>query len=89
MDFLNRIKGKLQPHHTAGGFEKDLQDQALFCEYNESPQIVNQLICIAEEADTRVWLHVVKLAGERKLVICADTDVYRISFSVITGTGIN
>ena len=61
-DFLKRIKRKLQPHqrfYTAGGFEEDLQNQALFCAHNESPQIDNRLLCSAEEADTRVWLHVV------------------------------
>lgn len=90
-DFLNRIKQKLQPHqrfYTAGGFEDNLQNQALFCVYNKSPQIDNQLICNAEEADTRVWLHVVKSAGKSKLVISADTDVYHIGLPVIAGTNI-
>ena len=32
----------------------------------------------AEEADTRVWLHVLRSPGTRKLVYSPDTDVYHI-----------
>ena len=33
----------------------------------------------AEEADTRVWLHIRNSAGQRKLIYSPDTDVYHIS----------
>ena len=33
----------------------------------------------AEEADTRVWLHVLRSPGRRKLVCFPDTDVYHIN----------
>lgn len=36
------------------------------------------LTCNAEEADTRVWLHVVHSVGTKKLLISPDTDVYHI-----------
>ena len=40
-----------------------------------------QLLCNAEESDTRVWLHVVQSAGDKKLLFSPDTDVYHIGLS--------
>ena len=37
-----------------------------------------QLLCTAKESDTRVWLHVVHSAGNKKLFFSPDTDVYHI-----------
>ena len=39
-------------------------------------QPVPTLSCGAEEADTRVWLHVLRSPGTRKLVCYPDKDVY-------------
>ena len=41
-----------------------------------------QLMCNAEESDTRVWLHVVHSAGSKKLLFSPDTDVYHIGLSL-------
>ena len=38
----------------------------------------SQFLCNAEESDTRVWLHVVHNAGNKKLLFSPDTDVYHI-----------
>ena len=35
----------------------------------------------AEEADTRVWLHVTHSAGNRKHIFSPDTDVYHIGLT--------
>ena len=37
-----------------------------------------QLLCNAEESDTRVWLHVVHSACNKKLLFSPDTGVYHI-----------
>ena len=41
------------------------------------------LSCGAEEADTRVWLHVLRSPGTRKLVCSPDTDVYHIGLPLM------
>ena len=46
-------------------------------------QPVPTLSCGAEEADTRVWLHVLRSPGTRKLVCSPDTDVYHIGLPLI------
>ena len=46
-------------------------------------QPVPTLSCGAEEADTRVWLHVPRSPGTRKLVCSPDTDVYHIGLPLI------
>ena len=46
-------------------------------------QPVPTLFCEAEEADTRVWLHVLRSPGTRKLVCSPDTDVYHIGLLLI------
>ena len=91
-DLVHRIRRKLQPHQkfvTVGGFNEILQNQALFSVHNDSPKVDNRLTCNAEESDTRIWLHVVKSTGERKLVISPDTDVYHIGLPFVAGTNIN
>ena len=34
--------------------------------------------CVAEEGDTRVWLHIDRTPGRKKLIYSPDTDVYHI-----------
>ena len=46
-------------------------------------QPVPTLSCGAEEADTRVWLHVLRSPGTRKLVCSPDTDVYHIGLPLM------
>ena len=46
--------------------------------YNEEPTVESN----AEEADTRVWLHVVKSSGRRVLIYSPDTDVLHIGLLV-------
>ena len=90
-DLVNRIRRKLRPNQkffTAGGFSGNLQNQTLCSAHNDRPKVDNRLTCNAEEADTRIWLHVIKSAGEKKLVISADTDVYHVGLPVVAGTSI-
>ena len=46
--------------------------------YNEEPTLESN----AEEADTRVWMHVVKSSGRRVLIYSPDTDVLHIGLLV-------
>ena len=41
------------------------------------------LECDAEESDTRVWLHVLRSSGHKKLLYSPNTDVYHIGLTVI------
>ena len=41
------------------------------------------LVCDAEESDTRVWLHVLRSSGRKKLLHSPDTDVYHIGLTLI------
>lgn len=51
-------------------------DERCMCVTASGMQVCPQLACNAEEADTRVWLHVMHSTGTRKLLISPDTDVY-------------
>ena len=46
-------------------------------------QPVPSLSCGAEEADMRVWLHVLRSPGAHKLVCSPDTDVYHIGLPLV------
>ena len=74
---------------TAGGFDGTLQNQAMFTEFNAHPQPDSRLVCNAEETDYRIWLHVLNSAGEKKLVLSPDTDVYHIGLPQIVGTNLD
>ena len=52
-------------------------------------QPVPTLSCEAEEADTRVWLHVLRSPETRKLVCSPDTDVYHIGLPLISDRSID
>ena len=87
--FLKKIKQKLQPQQrfvTAGGFSGVLSNQALFTEPNRTPQCDSRLACNAEESDMRIWLHVIHSAGQKKLVLSPDTDVYHIGLPIVSQT---
>ena len=53
---------------------------------NTNPQSDDALSCNAEEADTRIWLHVANSAGHNKLVLSPDTDVYHIGLPIVAET---
>ena len=72
-----------QPFVTAGGFEGSLQDEALMVQLHSLPRTDPMLCCNAEEADTRIWLHVAHSAKTNKLVVSPDTDVYHIGLPII------
>jgi hypothetical protein len=46
-------------------------------------QPLSTLNCGSEEADTRIWLHVLHNQYSRVLV-CSDTDVYHIGFPLLS-----
>ena len=76
--FLNTITRKLNPHQrfvTAGRLDDTLRNKALYVEGNNSAKCDDCLTCNAEESDTRIWLHVTRSQGQRKLVLSPDTDV--------------
>ena len=74
---------------TAGGFDGTQQNQAMFTEFNAHPQPDSRLMCNAEETDYWIWLHVLNSAGEKKLVLSPDTDVYHIGLPHIVGTDLD
>ena len=87
--FLENIQRKLQPHQrfvTGGGFNGALSNKAMFVSFNTKPEFDAILQSNAEEADTRIWLHVKSSAGRRKLVLSPDTDVYHIGLPIIAQT---
>ena len=61
----------------AGCFDGVEEDQAWEVGV-EGVQPVHDLHCEAEEADTRVWIHVLRSPATRKLLCSPDTDVYHI-----------
>ena len=90
--FVDKMKRKLltqQKFVTAGGFSGTLQDQAVYVKSSGPPQRDDMLKCNAEETDTRVWLHVVHSAGQKKLVLSPDTDVYHIGLPYIAGSNLD
>ena len=66
----------------AGCFNRVEEDQSWEVSTGGA-QPVPTLSCEAEEADTRVWLHVLRSPGTRKLVCSPDTDVYHIGLPLI------
>ena len=61
----------------------------MFVRLNASAQCDSQLESNAEESDTRIWLHVMNSAGQNKLVLSPDTDVYHIGLPFIAGTNLS
>ena len=55
----------------------------------EGLQSDDALSCNAEEADTRIWLHVANSAGHKKLVLSPDTDVYHIGLPIVAETDLD
>ena len=55
--------------------QRSIARQRNVCPIKHPPQSDNTLLCNAEEADTRVWLHTLNSPGLRKLILSPDTDV--------------
>lgn len=92
LHFIQKIKQKLRPQQkfvTAGGLEGSLRNQALFINFNGTPQHDAQLSCNAEECDTRIWLHTINSFGQKKLILSPDTDVYHIGLPIIAETNLD
>jgi len=71
-----------QKMYVSGSHEGPKADKAYYATplstYNEEPNLESN----AEEADTRVWLHVVKSSGRRVMIYSPDTDVLHIGLLV-------
>ncbi len=52
------------------------------CEEKNRPQPDPEYTCNAEEADTRVWLHIKQTKHKRVLLMSPDTDVYHIGLGL-------
>ena len=69
----------------AGCFQGDGEEEAWVVTSNKKEPI-STLKYDAEEADTRIWLHVLRSTGTKKLVCSPDTDVFHIGLSLIDST---
>ena len=69
---------KNQTLYVAGAFDGDITDTAWFVHGQDSPQPDPRFTCVAEETDTRLWLHVRNTKCHRILIMSPDTDVYNI-----------
>ena len=58
---MSRVLHQNQRFVTAGSFNDQFQDKAMFVCKNTNPQSDDALSCNAEEADTRIWLHETQL----------------------------
>ena len=70
---------------VAGGFQGNVEDSAWFVTSGSAPQPEPAYTCIAEETDTRLWLHVKQTPCNRVLVRSPDTDVYHIGLPLHHG----
>ena len=79
--FLDRAGTYLETGQTlyvAGCFEGETVNTAWFVHEDKRPQPHPAFTCNAEEADTRIWLHVTNTVHRRLLIVSPDTDVYHI-----------
>ena len=79
--FLHNVTRHLRQDNiflVAGGFEGDIQDTAWFVSYGSRPQPNPAYTSNAEEADTRLWMHVKRTNASKILVLSPDTDIYNI-----------
>ena len=65
----------------SGACDSTERDQAWSTTVNAIEHLEPSYYSNAEEADTRVWLHVKHSAGQRKLIFSPDTDVYHIGLT--------
>ena len=79
--FLNNLWKHLQAGQTvyvAGYLDGEEGDIAWFVRGQNRPQPEPLYNCIAEETDTRLWLHATQCPLHNILVLSPDTDVYHI-----------
>ena len=76
--FLKSIRQK-QTNLAFGtaGLDGTLRKKAIFVTLTQAAQCDPQLVCNAEQSDTRMRLHV-NYCGQKKVVFSPDTDVYHI-----------
>ena len=72
---------------VAGCFSGFSEDQAMGVGV-DGVQPLPELRCEADEADTRVWLHVVRTEGTCKLVCSPDREVYHIGLPLVACLGL-
>ncbi len=73
--------------YIAGAFAGEISDTAWYITGGRGqPEPDPKYACNAEEADTRLWLHVKNTDHHRVLVITPDTDVYMIGLG-LQGSG--
>ena len=70
-----------QKLYVAGTGEEEDQDTVWYTTRDGIEHPDPAYKCAAEEGDTRVWLHVVRSPGRKKLVYSPDTDVYHIGLT--------
>ena len=89
--FWKKLLHQNQRFVTAGGFNDQFQDKAMFVCKNTNPQSDDALSCNAEEADTctSIWLHVANSADHKKLVLSPDTEVYHIGLPIVAETDLD
>ncbi len=79
--FLAHAKDSLKNEkklYVAGAFDGDGIDTAWFVKGPSEPQPDPEYFCVAEETDTRIWLHVKQSSSNNILILSPDTDVYHI-----------
>ena len=87
--FLHNIAKHLQQDNiflVAGGFDGDIQDTAWFVSRNSGPQPNPAYTSNAEEADTRLWMHVQVTNTTTILILSPDTDIYHIGLPLQYGS---
>ena len=87
--FLKTIRTYLQSNqilYLAGGFDGDITDTVWYVQGDSQPQQEPEYTCNAEEADSRVWLHIQRTAWKHILLVSPDADVYHIGLGLDMGT---
>ena len=77
------IKGD-QKFYVGGSSDGDDRDKVwyMYVSSNGIEKIAIEMTANAEETDTRIWMHVTKSHGTKKLVFSPDTDVYHIGLTL-------
>ena len=87
--FLHNIARHLRQDNiflVAGGFQGAIQDTAWFVSYGTRPQPNPAYTSNAEEADTRLWMHVKRTNTSKILILSPDTDIYHIGLPLEHGS---
>ena len=75
-----------QTLYLTGGLDGDITDTVWYVQGDSQPQPEPEYTCNAEEADSRVWLHIERPACKHILLVSPDTDVYYIGLGLDMGT---